>query len=1270
MQSTTITREAIGRSAAIGDLYDVRTDSFMDISILNDSIPEDLINTIKIAIPDVKCIDKETVKEKFEKLKIEPELRASILADLIPVEGYAKYFKHDKEAQNYVQKSVIYTNANLIEQLVLRKDKMEELISRDAIDENLGTHFVCAVTWGTKVVVSMERENSSDEDNVGDSLKQTLTALISSIQGVTQTLPDVPMSVDVFADVLPTVNPPNTLTETEDYVKKTLKRMQMMNKKKGRQLTYTLMPLWALNDYMFTSIPEEKIVLLDEETEINLCIERFEDIREALLQVSHVLKQFEIHATCIPVEQVREGLELKSKLINHETEMKSQLKKIIPAIRSGSKPTTSLEQLLEVREFNLLRDEMNAWMNQQNIWLQKTRFVEQLQQAGVQYVGLGTRFDDIKQSMTASNQQFYVLFFGVKLQNGNEDYWKAVKTFFESIGSPSRIAIDLDVRPELALKEVDANKIRLCLYQNGKYINFDAYATYLAEASKCLAQGYNHEKSEKPNMRVDLQLKCPGSLQGNCEEEKYVWHCCHCNDQISYGFDSHFYCHCGKAKCETFSFKCCSNGHDFGYMLFSPWDMKKLLSEIPPMDELNILVLGVTGVGKSTWLNAFVNYLTYPSLKEATQRELHSVTSSWFQLTDDENKVHEVQFGKDENEVHGEGRSATQDVRGHLFPIGNTLLRLIDTPGIGDVRGVAKDKENFANILAYLRTLKEIHGICILLKPNESKLHILFEFCIKELLTHLHRNALKNIVFCFTHSRTTFYKPGDTRVPLAELLKQNKIVLPLDPSTMYCMDNESFRFLCAVNQGVPFKDSVKNAFSESWNVTVEEINRLMEHIKSLEPHVIFDTISLNDARKNIICLTKPIADISANIQRNLTETEWKREMLLNSNARVEELAKQLYHDVTVLKSEPLSYPRTVCGSRKCVRYHSMANTTSSCIEYKTICHDHCQLTGVPVEIVGDKAIKDCWAMECGKSLYCRSCKCSWDQHLHIKYIQRAEIQRMTAQNVENQMSQKKCESQNIQDFIMNLEIFKKELEDEQQKIIEASVKFGRYLSKNAIVPYNDVIERYIDHLIEREKDNVAFTKNDELLKRLKAMQEMYMVEAEALKQAMKRPDAEELNVVEFQKLLRTLYSLKHNGKQLEDAFEQASKCEERKNEEWERFHYPKQRQGYATNFSSQFVGWVSKSNARRKPSNRQPTVRRHAAIKEVSGNSSQMYSWDWERPWQASLQGPGTSGSSTVTTFGSSGTSGSSTVAAFGSSTANPSVVGQGVTWIKKKIWK
>lgn len=63
-----------------------------------------------------------------------------------------------------------------------------------------------------------------------------------------------------------------------------------------------------------------------------------------------------------------------------------------------------------------------------------------------------------------------------------------------------------------------------------------------------------------------------------------------------------------------------------------------------------------------------------------------------------------------ENEHFGTGQSATQAPRSYLFSWGpesnRKYIRLIDTPGVGDIRGVKADNENFAKILDFIAGFK------------------------------------------------------------------------------------------------------------------------------------------------------------------------------------------------------------------------------------------------------------------------------------------------------------------------------------------------------------------------------------------------------------------------------------------------------------------------------------------------------------------------------------------------------------------------------------
>jgi GTP-binding protein EngB required for normal cell division len=300
--------------------------------------------------------------------------------------------------------------------------------------------------------------------------------------------------------------------------------------------------------------------------------------------------------------------------------------------------------------------------------------------------------------------------------------------------------------------------------------------------------------------------------------------------------------------------------------------MKRMEIASNPNQERNILILGETGVGKSTWINGFANFQKYTSLEEAEREpELTSLIPTEFTVCKQNFEEILVRTGSDGNETFASGHSATQACKIYTFTDEETgsRIRLIDTPGIGDTRGVEQDKKNFQNILSTIANLDEIHGICILLKPNEARLGVVFRFCIQELLTYLHKDAARNIIFCFTNSRGTFYRPGDTMRSLKKLLqKNNDVMIPLNVDTIYCYDSEAYRFLAAIKNEPPvtFDEGEFQSFVSSWDKSVAETWRMLQYIGSLKPHPVRSTMNLNQAKELVIKLARPLAEISRLIQ--------------------------------------------------------------------------------------------------------------------------------------------------------------------------------------------------------------------------------------------------------------------------------------------------------------------------------------------------------------------------------------------------------------------
>ncbi|CAF4064871.1 unnamed protein product, partial [Rotaria sordida] len=82
------------------------------------------------------------------------------------------------------------------------------------------------------------------------------------------------------------------------------------------------------------------------------------------------------------------------------------------------------------------------------------------------------------------------------------------------------------------------------------------------------------------------------------------------------------------------------------------------------------------------------------------------------------------------------------------------------------------------------------------------------------------QNALNNIIFCFTNSRSTFYTPGDTAPLLKKMLNSLSIGnVPFKKENTFCFDSESFRYLVALQNGISFNNDEKHEYEMSWSTS-------------------------------------------------------------------------------------------------------------------------------------------------------------------------------------------------------------------------------------------------------------------------------------------------------------------------------------------------------------------------------------------------------------------------------------------------------------------
>jgi GTPase SAR1 family protein len=261
---------------------------------------------------------------------------------------------------------------------------------------------------------------------------------------------------------------------------------------------------------------------------------------------------------------------------------------------------------------------------------------------------------------------------------------------------------------------------------------------------------------------------------------------------------------------------------------------------LPDNEIINILLLGETGVGKSTFINAFANYLTFNTLQQAEiGKPVVLIPVSFLITVGDNFEERIVKFGSSDisnnEDFDHPGQSVTQLCKSYEFHLNGRItkkLRIIDTPGFGDTRGLDQDDRNMQHILQYIKGFSHLNAICFLLKPNESRLNISFRSCLAQLFSLLGSNISNNIIFCFTNSRSTFYTPGNTAPLLRKVLASLPMTdVPFKKDNTFCFDSESFRYLVAIQNKIRFDHHQKKEYETSWTNSVTEVNRLVRYIR-------------------------------------------------------------------------------------------------------------------------------------------------------------------------------------------------------------------------------------------------------------------------------------------------------------------------------------------------------------------------------------------------------------------------------------------------------
>jgi predicted GTPase len=361
---------------------------------------------------------------------------------------------------------------------------------------------------------------------------------------------------------------------------------------------------------------------------------------------------------------------------------------------------------------------------------------------------------------------------------------------------------------------------------------------------------------------------------------------------------------------------------------------------------INILVIGASGIGKSTWINGMANYMNFNSFNDARfADEITCLIPMKFNFPyGKENLVNvKTTIGKSNNkqESLARGQSATQQPKVYRYVTDLYDFNLIDTPGICDTRGVEYDIENIKMIMECMSQWDVIHGVCILLKPNEARLKLSLRYCLHELLVNLHKECIPNIAVVFTNTCTTLYRPGETLTLLHKMTEKIKeeygSEIVFDDKNTFCIENEAIKPLYAYHNGIELDECIIDDCSNSWEHTVSESYKMFEYFASLTPHSVSKTTATSQARGILRELCMILDEVHLEISQNdrLHNEQTKQLKILENNLTEH---KNGNCQGEFVEKTYISHPVTVCSGPNCVEPARSPNSNEFKLLQKTLLH--------------------------------------------------------------------------------------------------------------------------------------------------------------------------------------------------------------------------------------------------------------------------------------------------------------------------------------------
>ncbi|XP_038077142.1 uncharacterized protein LOC119744989 [Patiria miniata] len=446
-----------------------------------------------------------------------------------------------------------------------------------------------------------------------------------------------------------------------------------------------------------------------------------------------------------------------------------------------------------------------------------------------------------------------------------------------------------------------------------------------------------------------------------------------------------------------------------------------------------IMVVGVTGSGKSTLINAMANHILDVDRKDDFRFKMVDV---------------------DEARGSSQAHSQTQIITSYTIYRNNYLslpytLTIIDTPGFGDTHGIERDKAIKGHIEQFFldaesHGIDHIDAIGFVVKASDSRLTTTHMFLFDSLLSVFGKDISDNIFLL-----VTFADEGEP--PVFDAVQA--FISYVDTDSAFKFNNSAL----FVGYDTDRKGSKKKAGKAAkvkmvdvfWKMGKENMTDFLLEIQTLEPRSLVLTKEVLEERKRLEVMVHGLQpQINLGICK-LAELQWEHQLLQQHEKDIE-ANKDFKFELEVPKSK-------------------MVEITGEFITNCSKCHFTCHY---PCGIADDKKKDRCSAMKDGVCTVCPG-KCAWNVHFNQPYRFEffKEKERRTYGEIEAMYKDASGKKMTVE------QVIKKQVEEVKAvracvcKLVSDTRQSIMRLEEIALKPNPLSIPEYIDVLIESEKSS-------------------------------------------------------------------------------------------------------------------------------------------------------------------------------------------------------